>query len=254
MSTSKSDLKKSDFELISDKKEYEGLLFEAGKTKAFTTLWTPNQEKTIQTFIEDVRIKDLALYVQIPKGVPTNELKEFLNKNSIHECFFNVKLSKTSLFFKAKYYQNSDLQYVFKIPEKLFRVQRRADLRFNFLKSDDMSVSYPNPKNAEQLLVKKILNVSAGGLGIEIGEFEMPQYPVGLKINDLTFKLKDKIITATAEVRHVQKLKAKDKSENFEPKAVLGIQFIVLNTILRQYIGAFVFDETRRLYARYIDF
>lgn len=251
MSTSKSGSKKmSEFELISDKDEFNDLLMEASNTQAFTTIWTPKQENTFQTFVSEINLKNHSIHIKIPEGISPNYLREFLEKNSIEECFFNVKLSKTSLFFKSKYYKLTSTEYIFKVPSQLFKVQRRTDLRFNFIKSDELSVSFPNPANPEQLVVKNVLNISAGGMGIEIDEFEVKYFKPGIKMNDFTFKLKDKVITAEVEVRHVHKLNSKDK---FEPKALVGVQFTVLNPTLRQFIGAFVFDETRRLYARYID-
>jgi hypothetical protein len=133
-------------------------------------------------------------------------LVEIAQKGGDSECFFSVSLQRANIFFKARFIGCDQAGLQFKLPSKVFKVQRRKDLRFPIPDGLALKVDFADPLSPTVRSQRKVIDISASGLAFVIGEDEMPLFPAGLSLSDFTFTVRGRKISVTAEIRHVRKL------------------------------------------------
>jgi c-di-GMP-binding flagellar brake protein YcgR len=236
-----------EFEAIEDPREVLRYLVDGAKTLAQTTLWTENQESLLQTHITSFSQGDRSLYIWLPTEAENSPVLNSLAKKGTDEVFFSVYLSTANLFFKTRLLDVGKSELKFLAPEKVFKVQRRANVRFQIPDGHVLRVEFPDILLPEVLQRKKVVDISAGGLSFLTSPEEAPIYQKGVIVRDLKLVLHLQTLTFDAEVRHFKPV------ETFKEKSIrVGISF---KNILPEDVAAiaqFVLEESRKYFARFI--
>ncbi len=234
----KSDLSRA-FEPVEDPKDAELLLREAAKAMSPVIIWTHDQAQMINTHVTMIGWHDKTIYTWIPPDFDPKAFKTKLEDAGTKECFFSISLARANIFFKTlyRYHDRGGLQ--FHLPVQIYKVQRRKDMRFPIQPPYKIIVSFDDPTFPDRRMSRTIFDVSASGMSILLEEDDAPLFPMGAVINNLSFTLRDRILRANGEVRHRKDTK-------------VGILFKGMAAVDSQYIAAFVFEESRKYFSRFM--
>jgi hypothetical protein len=234
---------------VDDAAEAKGLLREGAKSVAATLMWTRNQEHVLNTHLNMYSEAEGTFYVWVPREFDAEKFVDETIKLEIKDCFFSVSLARANIFFKAEFLGHDSGGLKFRFPEKIFKVQRRRDLRFPIPEGHVVKVEYQDPIFTETRLTKKILNISAGGLGVLIQDEEKIHYHPGMTLTRLEFTLRQRKIACEAEVRHIKSLPA---DHRYAPGAQMGLLFQKIKKGDADWIASYVFEESRKYYTKYL--
>ncbi len=230
-----------EFEPIRTQQETETLLAEAAQNHVPVLIWTKNQEEIIRTEILSFDPAGKLLVPKRPKGFDPKRFDDHLAQLGLTDCFFSVSLGRASLFFKTRYLSTTDAGLRFRMPEKMFKVQRRKDLRYRLPLTSSVLVQTPASY--------RLVDISASGLSFAIdakdGKSELP-FSKGEEISELRFTLEGQTFTCPAEVKSVRELSKPFPGETHH----IGVAFVGLQPGKSQLIAGYIFDETRRLFSK----
>jgi len=237
----------SDFKPVDSPHERIKYLSEAAKSHAQTLIWTENQENTIQTKLTMFNQREEVLYTWIPDNFDPKKFQASLIEKNTKEVFFNVIHSTANLFFKTRFITQNSIGLQFANPDKLFRVQRRKDVRFQIPKGHLMRIAFADPRHPHTQNNWKVADISAGGLSFLAPLDDVAVYKIGLVIKDIQLVIHSKEIVFTGKVSHVKLV------ETFQEKNIrVGIAFTNLlpehAMVLTQYIA----NESRKYFARFL--
>jgi c-di-GMP-binding flagellar brake protein YcgR len=136
----------------------------------------------------------------------------------------------------------------FKRPQKLFKVQRRQDIRMPILDSVAFKVEFEDPLDPGKKVQKKVLDLSASGLAFLIQTSEEPIYHAGMKIQGVTFRIKGHKISCTGEVRHMKALPASGPNKGIK----VGIKLHGMHSADNQALLMWVTEESRKYFMRFM--
>jgi len=238
-----------EFQPIESRAEALGLLKEGAKTLASAMLWTRNQEHTLRTHINVFSEADQVIYVWKPKEFDVGKFIDDQGKSGTEDCFFSVSLNRANLFFKARFAGYDDGGLKFKIPEIVFKVQRRKDLRYLIPDTHTLRIEFRDPLFPEKLISKKLADISAGGLAFFVEPKEEPIFVAGTVLKDMTVSVTGKKIICDGEIRHVKQVSQDSKHY---PAVRIGVLFQKIRPGDAQYIAQFVFEESRKFFAKFI--
>ncbi|MBI2605169.1 MAG: PilZ domain-containing protein [Deltaproteobacteria bacterium] len=239
--------KKAEFEPVADSTDIRRMLDEALKTMAPASVWTKNQEQFFTTAIHALDLNTESKSIYVPEGVDPGEFENSLVKNETVECFFNVQLVRSSFFFKADYLGTKNGFFRFRIPEKLFKLQRRGDFRLNVPLLANLRARVPAVGEEKQYALRLIRTISASGLSFLAPTEEKHLYETGTVIEGLAFDVCGKEIVVDAEVRHAKKVT--DPLSHVSQLHV-GVKFKSLHAKDAHVLAAYVFEESRKMYSR----
>ena len=189
-----------------------------------------------------------SFYAWIPKNFdPSRFMEEFVAKG-MTECFFSVSLSRANIFFKAPFKGYDDGGLRFDLPEKVFKVQRRKDMRFPIQDGHVLRIQIPDPLIPENMLSKKVHDISASGLAFLVPEEEVPLFQIGTLLKGVTFSIQSRKITVDAEVRHLREMPKNSVKSGFK----VGIQFKNILPPDSHCIASYVFEESRKFFTKFI--
>lgn len=239
--------KPKEFEPIEDAQERLRYLVEGTKTLAQTLIWTQDQENVIRSHLTVFSQVDRVIYAWLPKDFDFKKFQETLAKDKTNECFFSISLPAANLFFKAKFLGHDTAGLKFTIPDKMFKVQRRKNVRFQIPEGHVLRVEFPDPLLKEIQHRKRILDISAGGISFLAGEEEAPVYQTGVIIKGARITVRLKQVTFDAEVRHTKPL------ETFKEKGIrVGVSFKNILPADSELVASYVFEESRKYFARFL--
>lgn len=236
-----------DFDPVSET-EASKFLWEAAKTTAAAMVWTKDQKHVLQTHLSRYSPKDKHLYAWIPPGFDVPKFNDEMADLGAKECFFSVSLSRANIFFKTLFLGFDDGGLRFALPEKLFKVQRRKDLRYSIPDGYVMKVQFEDPLFPGQVVTHKVIDLSAGGLAFLVTDNEAPVFTQGLLLKNLAFTLQARRIIADAEVRHLRPFD--DGARHVGVK--VGALFNSIKESDKQAVASYVFEETRKFYSKFI--
>jgi hypothetical protein len=237
-----------DFEPVENLTEGLGMIREGAKTLASAMIWTKNQEHVINTHVSVFSDAGQCFYCWTPKGFDSRKFIDELKKLGEKECFFSISLLRANVFFKAQFLGVDHAGLQFKLPGKVFKVQRRKDLRLPIPDSFTIKVDFNDPLTPDTRTTKKVLDISASGLAFVIDADEVPMYPTGLVLKDLTFTVRNKTIKTGAEIRHSRALRPDGRHKGH----AVGVLFKDIRPGESQHIAGFVFEESRKYFSRFI--
>ena len=237
-----------EFEPVEDIAEALKLVREGAKTLSSAMIWTKDQAQVINSHISVYSDAGHCFYCWTPKDFDPHQFMDEMAKSGESECYFSISLLRANIFFKTRFVGFDSAGLQFKLPTKVFNVQRRKNLRFPIPDGYTIKADYADPLSPETVLTKKILDMSAGGISFLIQENEVPIYPAELILKDLSFTVRGKKITVSAEVRHAKKLPEGSRFQGF----AVGVMFKEIRAADSQHIAGFVFEESRKYFSRFI--
>lgn len=211
-------------------------------------IWTRDQVHVIHTHLTVFSESEKTFYTWCPKDInPASLLDDLARRNERH-CFFSVSLSRANIFFKAEIlgYDAGGLR--FRFPDKVFKVQRRKDLRLSVPDGHIIKISFQDPLFPESNMVKKALDISAGGAAILVTEGESPVFVPGLILKNMSFQILERKIECEAEVRYSSVLPVNGRHKGCK----VGVQFQKMRAADTQAIASYVFEESRKYFTRFI--
>jgi hypothetical protein len=126
---------------------------------------------------------------------------------------------------------------LFKAPEKVFEVQRRATERYKLQENEVFLFQYYEEK-LSAIQTYMVEDISMGGLGIKLSSHLEPHFPVGRKIRDATLIMLNKEIKITeVDVRHIT---ADPASPDYK---TMGLQLLGMSIADLTYIELFLFSQ-----------
>ena len=236
------------FEPVESAIEAKAFLTEGIKTLASTIIWTRNQEFNFNTYIsgeDDFRGR---IFTWIPKDFDVAKFKSELDKKNDHECYFSMSLVSANIFFKTQFLSADRDKMIFNKPTQIFKVQRRADYRLPIPEGFHVMVSFFDPANPDHRTQKKILDISGGGIAVQIAPDELSIYKLGIILKGLEFRVKNRLMKTNAEVRYSKAPQAGQKNKH--PR--IGLKFTDLPLADAQFIRAYVLEESRKHFSRFM--
>ncbi len=211
-------------------------------------IWTKNQERVINTHLSVYSDSGKYFYCWAPKEFDPGLFNDELKQSGERDCYFSISLMRANIFFRAKYlgFDHAGLQ--FGLPEKVFKVQRRKDLRFPIPDGHVLKVDFSDPLTPGKPITKKCMDISASGMAFLVEEEEAPLFPVGLMLENMTFNVRGRDITVVAEIRNTRPTRADSRKKG----VVVGVVFKNMRAADSQHIAAYVFEESRKYFSRFI--
>lgn len=237
-----------DFEPIDDSKEIEKFLWEAGKTLAQAYIWVPSDpELSHRSYCLSVEVDPKRMTFWVSTDF---DIKPWINywatqTRSQQFALFNLSLSRATLFFRAKFIGHDAAGLIFEIPGKVFKVQRRKDVRLPIPDGYTVRVEFQRP-GSKRLDSPKLIDVSAGGLAFAIPEGDQQLYPPGTILQKVRFILRGREFKVDCEVRHSHTLSRDSRTPGYK----IGVIFKDIKAGDSQALASYVFEESRKLFAR----
>lgn len=230
---------KQEFELVP--KETEKFVFLAECAKLLTTgnVWTKEQDIVFQSHCTLMSPIQRALSFWIPKQLDLEKLKSVLKTQP--DFFINLAHPGASLFFKTKIRSLDSANLIFEVPEKLYRVQRRHSFRLPMRGVYSLTVDFENPQQPNQMLTKRVFDLSDLGMAFLIYTQDEPQFAKGTILRKFSFVLSKQTVTMEAEVRYTKPLgkESRDLSK-------VGVKFKSVSQEDSWLIASYVLAENRR--------
>lgn len=236
-----------EFELVSSNDEANRMIRDAVKSFAAAMLWTKDQSSVLKTQIMQINPDGTILSVHLPKEFDSKKFLKEVLATPDHSCYFSVSLLTANIFFKTRYIGVYDDSIQFQIPEKIYKVQRRKDLRIRIAATHKLKLEFDDPTDPFRRLEKAAFDLSAGGVSFLVSPGEEFAYPIGTALNNLSFSIQSKNIQVLSEVRHNQTIKLHGKNE-----IKIGLRFVNLKASDSNAIASFVFEESRKYFVRYV--
>ncbi|MBY0471242.1 PilZ domain-containing protein [bacterium] len=236
------------FQLVDNESEALSFLKEGAATSASSMIWTKNQECVVNTMMVLFSEVDTGIFFIVPKGFDPKNFMASLAKTGENDCFFSMSLARANIFFKAAFIGFEKKYMHFDIPTKIYKVQRRNDLRFVFPQNYEMEVQFEDPTAPNNVLTKKIIDLSAGGMALHIEEADHGLYQPGVMLKSMTFIIRGRQIICDGEIRHVA---FNSHGGRRVSGAKIGVLFHKLKAGETQHIAQFIFDESRRYFSNF---
>ena len=233
------------FQPVKTPEETQLLLEDALKSAANLTLWTKDQKITLRTRLSVISPEEEIITVLCPEDQDPKRVSAILNTSG-PLSYFTIGLDRASIFFNTNFAHFENDSLYFNYPEKVFKVQRRKDMRFPLPENMSSSVQYRNPLIPHQILKHPVVDISAGGLSLAIPLTDVGVFKAGGKLEQLTFVVNSRKILCSAIIRHVGDQK---KGARYPGKKI-GIEFQGIRPADADAIHSFVFEESRKYFTK----
>jgi c-di-GMP-binding flagellar brake protein YcgR len=190
-------------------------------------------------------VTEPSLFFAQPKDFDKNAFLQDLEKTGSRFCFFSVSLPKANIFFKSKFINFDTGVLKFHVPDQVYAVQRRKDVRLPIPPGYVVKVEFDDPILTGQKMNKKVIDISATGLSFLAAANEEVIFQTGVRLKEMAFSIKSRKITVEGEVRHTKTIKTRYLSG-----LKVGVQFTSILPGESQHIAGYVFEETRKFYTR----
>jgi hypothetical protein len=237
----------SDFVPVSELEEIGKFLKEGAGTQASAMLWVQDQEQVLNSHITHFSESTGQLHAWAPKGFDPGTFMDLMARKGLKECYFSLSLSRANVFFRARFLGCDDRILRFAAPDKVYKVQRRADFRFTIPEGHLLKCEHQDPLFPETRLTRKVIDISASGLAFVVRADERHLYSPELKLAGLSFSVDGRRIDCEAEVRHLR-----DFPATRPPSVKIGLRFANIRPGDTQHIAQWVFSEARKYYSRFL--
>lgn len=234
---------------ITNLQEALSTLKQGAKFFSNAMFWTKGQEAVYHSHLSLFSEVDRVFYVSVPaKDFESQSFKDALSKQKSYDLYFSVSLTHANIFFRARYIGYDAGGLKFELPEKIFKVQRRKDVRFTIRDGHLLKIKFKDPIFPETEVEKKAFDISAGGLSIIVSPEEEVLFQPGLTLKGLRFTIQNRSIECEGEVRHSLPL----PKSNRPPGVKVGILFRSIRAGDAQHIATYIFEESRKYYSRFM--
>lgn len=225
-----------------DLEDARKFLKEAVRTIASTMVWSKEQKHVITTDIRAFDEQGKMLTVWVPTGTDPAAFVAQLQALGSMDCYFSLSLTRANVFFKSRCLGHDANGFRFALPEKVFKVQRRKDTRLMIPYTHTVRAEMPDPLFPNQRLSRKVFDVSTGGISLIVTDAEGAMFQAGLQLKGITFSIRSRLIKVDGEVKHLRP----QPTGSTAPGVKVGIQFTRVDAGDAAWIGAYIFEETRK--------
>jgi hypothetical protein len=239
-----------EFEPVTGEKKRESFQ-ECEKFHALTKVWTKGLHASVETFFGMVFEQENAFTVSARGKIEAKSFFDAIKKQESMECILNISLPNSYIFFKAVLKKQTHAELYFEIPEKVFQVQRRLNSRLQVTDLLQFWVEFKAKHLKQKKFKGKILDINEKGIGFFLLQPDLlTSFPVGTRLQDFQFTLKNHKITVEAEVRNIRAFTP--TSGSTQPGIRVGVLFINISQSDSDLIAAYVFEEGRKFYSRFL--
>lgn len=250
----------TEFFKISDTALIIKILTICNKHGISVVIWFKDQSLRFDTKVHHYYQHIQKLAFVLPESVPPAALKEALAAQKSNDIFISFQIDTVNFFIKAQVSGVADEakvpQLSILIPKEIYKLQRRANLRIPFKRTEaprltcyDPSKGSMDPKakmhNEKDILAFRMLDVSAGGFAISVAADMEERFKIGTIVEDVRFLIKGTEIACKAVVRHIRK----SKNDRGQTIVRVGLQYSALKSEFEKSISAFVLDESRKQFS-----
>jgi c-di-GMP-binding flagellar brake protein YcgR len=238
-----------DFQLISHPGEAESHFSEAIRTRAAATVWNKDQKFRFTAHLFPLIRQNIAdpanFQLATPFDFNTERLAKQMDQDKDRNLFLNVALSRANIFFKTPMLESRSDLLILKNPEKIFKVQRRKDMRLRIRDGYIVKVEFTDPINPKDIMNQKMFDLSAGGCSFAVAIDEVPIFVEGLVLKKFTFQIANRKIELDAEVKN----KRPSSKNGYH---YVGVQFKNVRAADTHHIAKYVFDENLKFLSRFL--
>ncbi len=236
------------FSPVTDARDARALLVEASKTCAPTLIWTTDYEATFHSNLNCVNTSENFLSVLRPRHLNPKAFTQRMRGAPSQSCLFSVALSRANFFFKSDFVAAAPTGLQFKVPEKLFKVQRRKFLRHRIPEGYIMRVDFRDPHPPYGKVSMKVYDLTAEGLSFIVTDFSATSYHHGMLLQELAMTIKKKRIFSVGEVMNSRVLPRESREKGLR----VGIRFAKMKDEDTRLISEYVDEEIQKYFAKLI--
>lgn len=157
--------------------------------------------------------------------------------------FFQIVLyleGQLLIGFKVKYVGHKNSRFEFEYPSQIVRIQRRKSLRLNILAGYDLSVQIDAIEGEARRVRKKLLDISAEGLGFHVqSPREAERFKKGLIMKNIRMSIQGREIILDAQVCSHVSLKENVKLGGIK----VGVKFLRARPEDVEFISSYVLEN-----------
>jgi c-di-GMP-binding flagellar brake protein YcgR len=161
-------------------------------------------------------------------------------------------LPKFNLLFQTKLTRENEKHFYFEFPSTAYKVQRRDHFRLTIPSDFSFWIEFESPTLSFEKFKRKAIDMSAGGMSFRSEASDTTQLKIGITLKNLQFTLRDRLILTDAKIKYHKPIQNPYRFEKTEDQYKIGLQFITLPAEKRELIASYVFEQNRKLYARYL--
>lgn len=236
----------NEFILIDDKSEIDQIFKEGSKFSKPTCFWDKDQNRVYNSILGAYLNSEKTFYIPPPKDADTEDLIKQSRIDQTFEYLFHLSLDRALFFFKSKIIGSDNAGIMFKQPEKIYKIQRRKDIRLPIPFGYTIKVSFKDPLNPNKTMIKNMCDISVGGLSFFIEDEETPLFPEGSILENVTFKIFTHLVKVKIEIKH--KVVQNDESNHTTYK--VGVAFVDLDAKDQNQISKYVTEESRKYFTK----
>ncbi len=236
------------FELIEKASDSERTLKEAIKSSAPVQIWLKGQESAAQTHLAKVDKDKKRILTPTPPNFDLKKFEKDLTKLGAKRCYFSLLLSSAMILFSTDYQGIEGEGLAFAYPEKIYKVQRRQDLRF-LAAGRTFSMEMEHPEDHARKIETKLFDLSASGLSFLVPYSDETPFKKGVTVRNISFGIRGKNILVDARVSYTQEYKPAPTSKH---RIKVGVEFLGISTGDSSALAAFVFEETRKIFSKFV--
>jgi c-di-GMP-binding flagellar brake protein YcgR len=238
--------KDSPFEEIRDATVIKDVFSTSYKQGLPIQFWMKDKKITFDTIISGVNKE--RIFIDLPKSVALAEFDAFFSAQTDpadHLIFGTVMIQKSKFFLKILVAEREERTVKCYLPHAVFKLQRRTALRIKLSFVKKVFCTFDDPKSPGKPLQYRMMDLSTGGTSIQAKPEDEAQFPVGMQIKNIEFKVHAGLVNCNGEVRHT--MQARDESR--APITKVGIQFKDLPVAAAAYLQEFEEYESRLLFS-----
>ena len=181
------------------------------------------------------------------QGEPECEsLKDLFVDPGARECIVLVYLQGRSILgVNAEPVEIHDRRIVFAVPPKIFKIQRRKDVRFTIPQAYEFTVEFESLEQPRTRVRKRLIDLSEGGLSFFIlSPREAGFFKTGLIIKDCFIQLQHQRIPVMLRVCNQAIYDRGSKGDGNK----IGVEFEQISPDDKAYIAQFVYSHAQHLF------
>jgi c-di-GMP-binding flagellar brake protein YcgR len=242
--------KPSDLVPVTDTLKIIKYFDESAKTKADVLVWTKKNNIIAKCHIISLSQSEKMIYISKTNADDPLKFCEDLYEAG-DRCFLNVRMERATLFFTTKFESKSFPQLKFKLPEKLFKVQRRQKPRFKVLQGYILRLTFKHPSDLTLEIKKTVFDVSSGGLSFLIDVKDSPDFKIGQVLLNLTFSIRGREFNLSGKIVYCKPFYETSRVQR-APQSKIGLQFSDIQEMDAAFIEDYVIEENRKYFSRFL--
>jgi hypothetical protein len=235
--------------IVVDPLEIRHLLTRAAEGRTAATLKIRGSETALRTQLIDVDARQdgiQLLYGDSETSLNRETFDAAAEATGSRECMVLIYLPGRSIIgMNAEPSEFQEDRLVFSLPTKLFKIQRRKDVRFLIPQAYEFTVEFDSLEQAGTRIKKKLIDISESGLSFFIlSPREVGFFKKGLIIPRATIQMHNQLINVEMCVCNHTRLERVPQG----PGNKVGVEFTEISPDDKNYLGQFVYSHAHHLF------